>query len=204
MKRLITICTIVAVVSCSAIGAPTYFTSRAAFDAATGGGLSFEGFEADFDVWNTPVVFSDFSVEETGGANHLVQARLYSPTFDAGITEGIGALGYQDNGDSVVTFFSFNAPVNAFGLDITSCQGDTTMTIGNDVSYALDLTEDIPAFWGVIDFAGISSISFNAAGALDGLAFDAASYNVIPAPGAILLGSIGVGLVGWLRRRRTL
>ena len=49
----------------------------------------------------------------------------------------------------------------------------------------------------------VSLLVFSDSGWYD-IAIDDLTVSPIPVPGAILLGSIGVGLVGWLRRRRTL
>jgi hypothetical protein len=59
----------------------------------------------------------------------------------------------------------------------------------------------IYSYGGFGTFAGLSIYNNNDPA---GLRFQNFEYAAIPAPGAILLGSIGVGLVGWLRRRRTL
>ena len=118
-----------------------------------------------------------------GGERDLMTGGI-STDLSVTIT-GLNAAGFGSSGYDVYEYFyDF----------VISAPFDGTYVLNNNY-YVFEAPP------GVGDFLALT-ISGGQGGYLHGI--ELVQNTVIPAPGALLLGSIGLGFVSWLRRRRTL
>lgn len=201
MKQIITVSLVLLSIAVSAQAAPTLYTNEADFLAAVSGyAIISEGFES-----------SDWDVTRPSGFAGTVTSQ--GITWDAGELLRTGS-GWARTG-SYGVFDSYGSPdiVSAATTPLVGVGGwfattdATGIVVDIDGQYvgAYGLGEfSTHKFFGVVDTDGFSSVTFRSTSGHWGADDFTIATQIIPAPGAILLGGIGVGIVGWLRRRRIL
>jgi len=115
--------------------------------------------------------------------------------FDFAVPNNVLNSGAEVDWDVLVngtTIGSFIIPQGFTGTKSLDFNFASIASIAGAYEAAFVVTNEVPS--------GNGSHTFAYAGEYP----HSVELNYIPAPGAILLGSIGVSLVGWLRRRRTL
>ena len=204
-KKLIVFC--MAVGLSLTLAAPSFAVPTLDLNAdslATGTYTS--GSPLTFSTTQGPVSFVGEINSTPGGDDEFIAAGASGKTFDVPSTPNEAELSWSNfdvssaefvyggnSGNITIEARDINGNVlDSFFQSNTGFQqpaGPITLYAG----YTGGVENSIRSLWWT------DTSSTNEMAALDNI-----TLSIIPAPGAILLGSIGVGFVGWLRRRRTL
>ena len=120
-------------------------------------------------------------------------------TFQFSSDDNVTAFGgwiYDNNASTAESFRMIATEIG--GATFTS----GILESGNGTAHAVE------GFLGVVSTVGLTSVAFEVLDSytLEPVAryFEVDNVQLVPAPGALLLGSMGMGIVSWLRRRRML
>ena len=191
MKKLIMICAIIIGVAGLASAAPTYLITFDEFPLGTLIDNEYAGLGVEFLPGNVTPRLPQLSMN---GA--MPTQPVLRPTGEPDY--------YVFQGDFWIHFTTTAVQVS-FDSGYWDGIGTGVINVYDPYMQPLATLSNTVTGVNVTNITGrIGYIYFNSVGDGAGADIDNLKFTQIPAPGAILLGSIGAGLVGWLRRRRTL
>lgn len=203
MKKIVTICVLLGLVvsfgSSSANAAISYGTPSPALDPVFGTLIDF-----DDQPTGTPILPGDYAAFGLASITELTGAPAFARYGGSQSMPNYIGTGFEYGWNGIIRF-DLAKPASQIGLGIAdSVGGPEILSVYNSGGVLLESHVLTP---GVNIYAVITRPAYDISRielAGEFFAADDLQFNVIPAPGAILLGTIGVSLVGWLRRRRTL